>query len=188
MVKNLPAMQETQLGSPGRKDSLEKGMATGSSILAWRIPWTEEPGGCSLWSRRVRQDPVTNTFTFMFLVYWTVPSVRLVFCEGEHSNVFTWVSLPWPAGVSSTQLVFPRQLCNGKQWPCLGQIRFNMVWLIWLCSQLPDSFPSSLMIQKRCRFFVSTFFINLSRHLKTHTGEWFREGNGPGVSVQQYVI
>ena len=45
MVKNLPAMQETQLQSPGREDPLEKGMTTHSSILAWRIPWTEEPGG-----------------------------------------------------------------------------------------------------------------------------------------------
>ena len=48
MVKNLPEMQETQVGSLGQADSLEKGMATHSSILAWRIPWTEEPGG--LWS------------------------------------------------------------------------------------------------------------------------------------------
>ena len=45
MVKNLPAMQETQVRSLGQEDSLEKGMATHSSILAWRIPWTEEPGG-----------------------------------------------------------------------------------------------------------------------------------------------
>ena len=44
MVKNLPAMQETQVQSLGREDSLEKGMATHSSILAWRIPWTQEPG------------------------------------------------------------------------------------------------------------------------------------------------
>ena len=44
MVKNLPAMQETQVRSLGQEDSLEKGMATHSSILAWRIPWTEEPG------------------------------------------------------------------------------------------------------------------------------------------------
>ena len=44
-VKNLPAMWETQVRSLGREDSLEKGMATHSSILAWRIPWTEEPGG-----------------------------------------------------------------------------------------------------------------------------------------------
>ena len=44
MVKNLPAMQETQVQSLGQEDPLEKKMATHSSILAWRIPWTEEPG------------------------------------------------------------------------------------------------------------------------------------------------
>ena len=44
MVKNLPAVQETGVLSLGREDSLEKGMATHSSILAWRIPWTQEPG------------------------------------------------------------------------------------------------------------------------------------------------
>ena len=43
IVKSLPAMQETQARSLGQKDPLEKGMATHSSILAWRIPWTEEP-------------------------------------------------------------------------------------------------------------------------------------------------
>ena len=43
-VKNLPAMQEAQVQSLGQKDPLEKGMASHSSILAWRIPWTEEPG------------------------------------------------------------------------------------------------------------------------------------------------
>jgi len=45
MVKNLPAMQYTRVQSLGREDLLEKGMATHSSILAWRIPWIEEPGG-----------------------------------------------------------------------------------------------------------------------------------------------
>ena len=44
-VKNPAAMQETGVQSLGREDPLEKGMATHSSILAWRIPWTEEPGG-----------------------------------------------------------------------------------------------------------------------------------------------
>ena len=44
-VKNLPAIQETQVWSLGQEDPLEKGMTTNSSILAWRIPWTEEPGG-----------------------------------------------------------------------------------------------------------------------------------------------
>ena len=45
MVKNLPAVQETQVRSLDWEDPLEKGIATHSSILAWRIPWTEEPGG-----------------------------------------------------------------------------------------------------------------------------------------------
>ena len=45
MVKNLPAMQETQVQSLGREDPLEKGMATQSSVLAWEIPGTEKPGG-----------------------------------------------------------------------------------------------------------------------------------------------
>ena len=45
MVKKLPAMQETPLQSLGHKDPLKKGMATHSRFLAWRIPWTEEPGG-----------------------------------------------------------------------------------------------------------------------------------------------
>ena len=45
MVKNLLAMQESQVRSLGQEYPLEKGMATHSSILAWRIPWTEEPGG-----------------------------------------------------------------------------------------------------------------------------------------------
>ena len=44
MVKNLPVMQETQVQSRGWEDPLEKGMATHSSMLAWRIPWTEESG------------------------------------------------------------------------------------------------------------------------------------------------
>ena len=45
MVKTLPAMQETWVPSVGWEDALEEGVATHSSILAWRIPWTEEPGG-----------------------------------------------------------------------------------------------------------------------------------------------
>ena len=45
MVKDLPAVRETGVRSLGQEDPLEKGMATHSSILAWRIPWTEEPGG-----------------------------------------------------------------------------------------------------------------------------------------------
>ena len=53
MVKNPPAMQETWVQSLGQEDILEKEMTTHSSILAWRIPWTEEPGGLqSMWSQK----------------------------------------------------------------------------------------------------------------------------------------
>ena len=61
MVKRLPTMQETRVRSLGQEDPLEKEMATHSSILAWRIPWTEEPGRLqSMGSQRVRHDWVTS--------------------------------------------------------------------------------------------------------------------------------
>ena len=57
MVKNLPAMQETWVRSLGWEDSLKKGMATHFSILAWRIPWTEDPGRLqSMGLQRVGHD------------------------------------------------------------------------------------------------------------------------------------
>ena len=70
IVKNLPAMQQTWVWSLGQEDPLEKGMATHSSIFAWRIPWTEEPGGLqSTGSQRVRHDRVTITFSFIFGIW-----------------------------------------------------------------------------------------------------------------------
>ena len=57
LVKNLPAMQGTQVRFLGQEDALEKGMATHSSILTWKIPWTEEPGELQfMGSQRVGQD------------------------------------------------------------------------------------------------------------------------------------
>ena len=57
MVKNLSAMWKTRVRSLGQEDALEKGMTTHSSIFAWRIPWTEEPGGLqSMGSQRVGHD------------------------------------------------------------------------------------------------------------------------------------
>ena len=62
MVRNRPAMQETRVWSLGQEDPLETGMAIHSSILAWRIPWTQKPGGLQfLGLQRVGQDWVTNT-------------------------------------------------------------------------------------------------------------------------------
>ena len=56
-LKRLPPMQETRVGTLGREDPPEKEMVTHLSVLAWRIPWTEEPGGLqSMESQRVRHD------------------------------------------------------------------------------------------------------------------------------------
>ena len=67
--KNLPVLQETWVQFLGQKETLEKGMVTHSSILAWRIPWTEEPGGLqSIRLQRVRQDEVTSTS--LSLCHW----------------------------------------------------------------------------------------------------------------------
>ena len=65
VVKNLPAMQETQVLSLGREDPLENEMTTHSITLAWRIPWTGEPGGLwSIGSQRVGHDWVTFIFHY----------------------------------------------------------------------------------------------------------------------------
>ena len=72
MVKNLPAMWDTWVQSLGGKDPLEREMATYSSVLAWEIPWTEDPGGLqSTGSQRVGPNRVTNTFTFIH--HWGLP-------------------------------------------------------------------------------------------------------------------
>ena len=64
-LKRLPAMQETWVWSLGQEDSLEKEMATHSSILAWRIPWTEEPGGLQSMGSQSRKRLSNFTFTFV---------------------------------------------------------------------------------------------------------------------------
>ena len=108
MVKNPPAIQETQVQSLGQKDPLEKGMATHFNILAWRIPWREEPGGLqTMGSQRVRHNWATNTRRSISLhnpAPYTPPSLCPTFslppsltpdahCLVEH----TLRSGPWPA-------------------------------------------------------------------------------------------
>ena len=66
MVKNPPAMRETWVRSLGLEDPLEKGMAAYFGILAWRIPWTEEPGGlCSPWGRK--ESNTTERLTLLLM-------------------------------------------------------------------------------------------------------------------------
>ena len=89
VVKNLPANAgdiDMQLQSLGREDSLEEGMATHSSILAWRIPWTEDLVGYSLWACSLGQDWSKLAATIHVLMYWisclfnTSPQICLTIC------------------------------------------------------------------------------------------------------------
>ena len=70
-VKHPSVIQETQILSKGREDPLEKEMETHSSILTWRIPWTEKPGGLqSMGSQRVRHNEVTDTPVKKRTFFW----------------------------------------------------------------------------------------------------------------------
>ena len=78
MVKNPPAVQEMRVQSLGQEDPLEKGMTTHSSVLAWEIPWTEEPGRLqSMGLQRVRHHREPNTFFFLTLCEKTLSHIPL---------------------------------------------------------------------------------------------------------------
>ena len=81
-VKNLPAMQETRVQLVDQEDSLEKGMATHSSILAWRIPWTEEPGGLQI-HRTARSWTLLSDDAFM-LTSFPQPLYHFIFLSAMY--------------------------------------------------------------------------------------------------------
>ena len=123
MVKNLPAMQETWVQSLGQKDPLEKGMVTHSSILAWRIPGTEDSGGLqSMGLQRVRRDWVTNTFTFRIITAVLRPGQVLFLrvlqllrgCRTQCSKWWALISdsLDWIQALLLTSYVAFRKLLN----------------------------------------------------------------------------
>ena len=102
-LKRLPAMQETQVRSLGWEDPLEKEVATHSSILAWRIPWMEEPGGLQFTgSQRVGHDWATSlslslsairvmSSSYLRLLLF-LPAVLIPACDSS-SPTFTWCTL-----------------------------------------------------------------------------------------------
>ena len=89
MVKNLPAMQETWVPSLGRQDSLDKRMATHSSILAWRIPWREEPGGLQSMGTT---EQLTCSFTFKITSLKLEEIVLFFSCNFKQPNNYEVVS------------------------------------------------------------------------------------------------
>ena len=99
-------MQETQVQSLGQEDPLEKGMATHSSILAWRIPWTEDLGRLqSMGSQRVRQDWVTNTNVFKWEFKSCITSLKDL-----HLNRYVGSNY-WGSWFPSPRILRPDPLC-----------------------------------------------------------------------------
>ena len=125
MVKNLPAMQETRVWPLGWEDPLEKGMATHSSTLAWRTPWTEGPDRLpSMGSQGVGHNWATNTNTFL-VAYWTPSdegvhlSVSYLFAFSycswtSHARILEWVPFPPPVDHILSECF--TIICFG--WPC----------------------------------------------------------------------
>ena len=126
-VKRLPTIQETRVWSLGRKDPLEKEMATHSSILAWKIPWTEDPGRLqskSLVLQRVGHDWATSLH---FMLSWSYCSSLPNSVSSEHSQrqIRTWVTcffclsiFFWPHGT----------------W-YLSSLTRHQTWVPWIESQ-----------------------------------------------------
>ena len=121
MIKNMPAMWETWVWSLGWEDPLEKRMITDSSILAWKIPWTEEPGGLeSMGSQRVSHDLVTNTETQAFFHDYVILLLMISHCLNcclfssitlcadtkDTLRVFSWCSL-WKGSMVRVQVKVP---------------------------------------------------------------------------------
>ena len=112
--------------SLGQEDPLEKGMAIHSSILAWKIPWTEDPGGLqSIGSQRVRNDWVTKTFTF----HYSDGNVR--FCP-----LLSHIGLP--RCLSGKEFTHQRRRCGFNPWA--KKIPWRRKWLLTL-AVLPRKIP-----------------------------------------------
>ena len=147
MVKNLPALQETWVQSLSQEDTLEKGMATHSRILARRISWTEELGRLhSMGSQRVRHD-ITNTFTF------TGQKWIWVFVVLSCSPRFQWSARFWKMRpqFSSVQFISVAQscpiLCDPMNHSTPGLpvhhqlLRFNQTHVHWVSDAIQPSHP-----------------------------------------------
>ena len=112
LVKSLPAMWETQVLSLGGEDPLEKEMTTHSSILAWRIPWTEPGGLQSMGSQRVGHDWVTNTFAFHVFS----KSLRDIVEEAQSSPQICMWARRQTYSLEQVRLL-PPGLSEAKPWP-----------------------------------------------------------------------
>ena len=128
MIKLLPAMWETWVWSLGWEDPLEKEMATHSSILAWRIPWTEKPGGLqSMGSQRVVHDWATS-FSFPFM--------------GPDAMILVFWTLSFKPGFSLLSLIFIKMLFRSFSFSGTRVVSL----CIWHCWYSPGNLDSILWV------------------------------------------
>ena len=137
-VKNPPAMQGTWVQSLGWEDPLEKEMATRSSILAWRIPWTEETDRLQFMGlQRVGHDWVTNTFTFTFIILLGASKVVLLVKNPPASakdasytgSIPGSGRFPWSRKWVSTSIFLPREFHKLRSLQSMGPQRIGHDWL-----------------------------------------------------------
>ena len=120
MVKNLPAMQETWVWSLDWEDPMEEGLATHSSILAWRIPWTEEPGGLqSVGWQRARHNWVTNTHTHTLKSYCSVQRGLVKTQNADPTTPYRFVWNDFLMDEVSIGAKWQRVDCAGPHWSAL---------------------------------------------------------------------
>ena len=140
MVKDPPAIQKTWIPSLGWEDPLEEGMATHSSILAWRILWTEEPGGLqSMGSQRLRHDWVTNTVYRVNLRLSSYLSHKSIFIL---KNIYKCNANIIPNKINTTSLLL------SNTWPLFkfkgcGCMCLHTQSCLTLCSPMYWSLPGS---------------------------------------------
>ena len=164
MVKNLPAMQETLLWSLSQEDPLEKGMATHSSILAWRIPWTEEPGGLqSMGSQRVGHDwPINthiHTHTHSFITLLDSPPEKWFIFFLEKATLFLFSFQNLGNNCLTSGDATPVCVCSGrcrKEWDQVEKESSDSI----LCSCCRPALSLQLQISFPLFFFSFPFESN----------------------------
>ena len=155
MVKNLPAVRKTWVQPPSQEDHLEKKMATHSSILAWRIPWAEEPGRLqSMGSQRIEHNWATNTFIPTRPIYQQVSKWQRLL------HIFLWAIFPQPRisfilpdtsfNISSSRKAFPEfssSLIKIRQ-PTQPELLWNCLRSFWKYRFLDHLMPGGVEPRK----------------------------------------
>ena len=131
MVKNLPAMLETRVRSLGQEDPLEKGMATHSSILAWEILWTEEPGGLQSTGRKELDTTEQRTLLVLWQLHGACGINLVPPPATEHK----------PSVVKSREVLTPGPPGNSSKL-CLSTRPINMTLVLQACVYIYHSYWS----------------------------------------------